>query len=97
MTSIFNIIQNSAASSNCIRSFFIGLILFREDFLTDRGTQKYKIYYLFQIIKDFQKYRQFKKCPGGNKLCSQLLISKYNFYLQLFAIICTLQMHDLGR
>ena len=28
--------------------------------------------------------------PGENKLCSQLLIPKYNFYLQLFAIICTL-------
>ena len=42
-------------------SYFFGLILFGEEFLTDRGTQTCKICFLFQIIKHFQKYSQLKK------------------------------------
>ena len=46
---------------NLFYSYFVGLILLGEEFLTDRGTQEYKIFFLFQIIKHFQKYSQLKK------------------------------------
>ena len=65
---IFYFSQNNGASSNFIQFLFFCIILFGEKFLTDRGTQKFKIFLLFQTIKHFQKYSQVKKWAYFSKI-----------------------------